>query len=52
MEVRYWDEYPEDVGGLLSSRHRLAMAEVVDEYDFFISIEGACVHCVRAVHCV
>ncbi len=39
LETRYWDEFPEDIGGLLSSRHRLAMAEVLDEYDFFVSIE-------------
>lgn len=41
IEIKYWDHFPEDIGGKLSSRHRLAVAEVVDEFDFFISIEGA-----------
>ncbi|EWM29504.1 hypothetical protein Naga_100601g2 [Nannochloropsis gaditana] len=39
VQIRYWDHFPPDVGGFLSSRHRLAMAKVMDEYDFFISIE-------------
>ena len=41
IEIKYWDHFPEDIGGKLSSRHRLAVAEVVDDFDFFISIEGA-----------
>jgi len=28
VETRYWDHYPSNIGALLSSRHRLAMAEV------------------------
>ncbi len=28
VETRYWDHYPSDIEGFLSSRHRLAMAEV------------------------
>ena len=40
VPLRYWDDYPEEIGGQLSSRHRLAMASVVDDFDFFISIEG------------
>ena len=28
VETRYWDHYPADIEALLSSRHRLAMAEV------------------------
>ena len=39
LAVRYWDDYPPDVGGHLSSKHRLALAEAKDDFDFFISIE-------------
>jgi hypothetical protein len=44
VDVRYWDHFPEDIEGKLSSRHRLAVAEVKDAFDFFISIEGTCVY--------
>ncbi|GAB5036265.1 Hypothetical protein NocV09_03600360 [Nannochloropsis oceanica] len=39
LEVRYWDDYPLNVDGYLSSKHRLALAEAKDDFDFFISIE-------------
>lgn len=39
VEVRYWDHYPPKVEGYLSSKHRVALAEAKDEFDFFISIE-------------
>lgn len=29
VQIRYWDHFPPDVGGFLSSRHRLAMAKVM-----------------------
>ncbi len=39
LEVRYWDHYSQDIGGHLSSKHRLAIKEAKDEFDFFVSIE-------------
>lgn len=40
MQIKYWDHFPENIGGKLSSRHRLAVKEVLDDFDFFVSIEG------------
>ncbi len=48
VEIKYWDHFPHDIGGRLASRRRLAVKEVLDDFDFFISIEGASVHTVVA----
>jgi hypothetical protein len=40
ITVKYWDHFPADIGGDLAHKHRLALKEAIDDYDFFISGEG------------
>lgn len=40
VHIKYWDHFPANISGDLSHKHRYAVKEAIDDYDFFISGEG------------